>query len=58
MNEAIHKAAWESDARNNTIDCNINDRARFQFEAGSDDDKMEDQIDDKLRRYPLLIIRV
>jgi hypothetical protein len=53
----------KSNARNNAIDCNLqnnydHDRARFQFEADSDDNKMEDRIEDKLGRYFVLIIRV
>jgi hypothetical protein len=53
--------ARKSNARNNATDCNpqnIKDRARFQFEADSDDDKMEDRIDGKLRRYFVLIVRI
>jgi hypothetical protein len=60
MNEAVHEAAWESNARNNAIDCNlqqhINDRAIFQFEPNFDDNEMDNQIDHKLSRYSLLLV--
>jgi hypothetical protein len=60
MNEAVYKAARESNIRNNAIDCSlqhINDRAIFQFEPNFDDNEMENQIDHKLSRFSLLLVK-
>ncbi|CAI6332162.1 unnamed protein product [Periconia digitata] len=59
--DATRKAAWESSARQNEFNqanaaagkggpgrSTLADRAKFQFEADSDDDQMEDEIDSNL----------
>jgi hypothetical protein len=55
--DATRKAAWESAARNEGVNRNMQgtnggnnkstlaDRAKYQFEADSDDDEMENEID-------------
>jgi hypothetical protein len=60
MNEAVPKAAWESNTGDNAIDCNLqhmNDPAMFQFEPDFDDNEMENEIDHKLSRYSRCIVR-
>jgi hypothetical protein len=58
--DATRKAAWESAARNEGVNRNMQganggnnkstlaDRAKYQFEADSDDDEMENEIDRNL----------
>jgi hypothetical protein len=58
--DATRKAAWESNARQDEVKRGVAgttggggrgtlaDRAKYQFEADSDDDAMENEIDDNL----------
>jgi hypothetical protein len=58
--DATRKAAWESAARNEGVNRNMQgmnggnkkstlaDRAKYQFEADSEDDEMENEIDSNL----------
>jgi hypothetical protein len=68
VRDATRKAAWESSARNEGFNRSLQntggpskkstlaDRAKFQFEADSDDDAMENEIDANLGKY--LALRV
>jgi hypothetical protein len=61
--DATRKAAWESAARNEGVNRNMQgmnggnnkntlaDRAKYQFEADSDDDEMENEIDRNLGTF-------
>jgi hypothetical protein len=58
--DATRKAAWDSAARNDGVNRNLQgmngpgkkgslaDRAKYQFEADSEDDEMENEIDSNL----------
>jgi hypothetical protein len=64
--DATRKAAWDSAARNEGVNRNLQgvtgpgkkgtlaDRAKYQFEADSEDDEMENEIDSNLGTSPLL----
>jgi hypothetical protein len=64
--DATRKAAWDSTARNEGINRSLQgmsgpgkkstlaDRAKYQFEADSEDDEMENEIDGNLGKYRIL----
>jgi hypothetical protein len=64
--DATRKAAWDSAARNEGVNRNLAgvsgpgkkgtlaDRAKYQFEADSEDDEMENEIDNNLGMSPPL----
>lgn len=64
--DATRKAAWDSAARNDGVNRNLQsvgggakkgslaDRAKYQFEADSEDDEMENEIDSNLGMYESL----
>jgi hypothetical protein len=66
--DATRKAAWDSTARNEGVNRNMQsmsgpgkkgtlaDRAKYQFEADSEDDEMENEIDSNLGTSPFLHI--
>jgi hypothetical protein len=68
QSEATRKAAWESSARKDNANRSLQgmnrpgqkntlaDRAKYQFEADSDDDELENRIDDRLGEYLVLIV--
>lgn len=60
--DATRKAAWESSSRNDNLNrsmqgagpkgkSSLADRAKYQFEADSEDDEMENEIDSNLGTY-------
>jgi hypothetical protein len=65
--DATRKAAWDSSARNDGVNRNLQgmsgaqkkaslaDRAKYQFEADSEDDEMENEIDSNLGISSILI---
>jgi hypothetical protein len=68
--DATRKAAWDSAARNDGVNRNLQgmgaaqkkgslaDRAKYQFEADSEDDEMENEIDSNLGTSFLLFLMV
>jgi hypothetical protein len=68
--DATRKAAWDSAARNDGVNRNLQgmsaaqkkgslaDRAKYQFEADSEDDEMENEIDSNLGTSFLLFLTV
>jgi len=66
--DATRKAAWDSAARNDGVNRNLQginggakkgslaDRAKYQFEADSEDDEMENEIDGNLGTYYCLVL--
>lgn len=63
--DATRKAAWESSARNDDVNrsmqgmgagnkkSSLAERAKYQFEADSEDDEMENEIDSNLGTFSL-----
>lgn len=60
--DATRKAAWETSARSDNLNrsmqgggpkgkASLADRAKYQFEADSEDDEMENEIDSNLGTY-------
>jgi hypothetical protein len=53
--DALRRAAWEVEAQDNNSDpatstVSVDERCRYQFEADSEDDEMENEIDGNLGR--------
>jgi hypothetical protein len=68
--DATRKAAWDSAARNDGVNRNLQglsagnkkstlaDRAKYQFEADSEDDEMENEIDSNLGKFIVVVMGV